>query len=244
MKLSLASLCFIFLLFLTALAAAQNNAYSSYYTYTVVYNADGSANVTPTAEVSGIDDVSDWVEGSYRPVCTVRPKIQLNGDGVWVGGTRVALGRAVDQVHTGQSVYVPANGSTVGLDFAVEADVACSGVPNPTYYQYPTLAYLGSWSNIDFYFWSLEGFEPAQYAPPYYIAYSSNLPRELWRSINQEFRRFCGFLELEGINKRYVLWSSADEIPWGLLLHTPGLFNGNSHLQTINAGPYMGARLS
>ncbi len=135
------------------------------------YNGDHSANVTPTAEISGIDDVSDWIEGSYRPLCTVRPKIQLNNDATWVGGTRVALGRAVDQVHTGPAVYVPANGSSVGLDFAVEADVFCSGAPNPTYYQYPSLAYLISWSNVELYYWSLEGFEPAQYNPPYYVAY-------------------------------------------------------------------------
>ena len=140
MKYRIASVCFI-LFFFAAEVAAQNAAYSFYYSYTVSYNGDHSANVTPTAEISGIDDVSDWIEGSYRPLCTVRPKIQLNNDATWVGGTRVALGRAVDQVHTGPAVYVPANGSSVGLDFAVEADVFCSGAPNPTYYQYPSLAY-------------------------------------------------------------------------------------------------------
>ena len=77
----------------------------------------------------------------------------------------------MDQVHTGQAVYVPATGQPVGVDFAVEADVFCSGAPNPTYYQYPSLAYLISWSNVELYYWSLQGFEPAQYNPPYYIAY-------------------------------------------------------------------------
>jgi hypothetical protein len=171
MKPSFASFCLISLLSLSGVAVAQNNAYSAYYSYTVSYNGDGSANVTPTAEVSGIDDVSDWVEGSYRPLCTVRPKIQLNGDATWVGGTRVALGRAVDQVHTGQIVHVPADGSTVGLDFAVEADVFCSGAPSPTYWQYPSLVNLGSWSYIELYYWSLEGFAPPQYNPPYHSQY-------------------------------------------------------------------------
>jgi len=170
MKLPLASLCFTLLLLFAMCAVGQNNAYSSYYSYTVTANADGSANVTLTAEVTGIDDVSDWVEGSYRPLCTVRPKIQLTGDASWVGGTRVALGRAVDQVRTGQPMQVP-DGSVVSPNFAVEADVSCSGAPNPTYYQYPSLAYLISWSNIQLYYWSLEGFEPAQYNPPYNIAY-------------------------------------------------------------------------
>lgn len=75
MKYIVALLGLATLLLLSTNALAQNGAYSSYYTYTVTPNSDGSAYVTRTAEVTGIDDVSDWVEGSYRPVCTVRPKI-------------------------------------------------------------------------------------------------------------------------------------------------------------------------
>ena len=171
MKYFVTSLCFIMLLLVAVVAVAQNNAYSSYYSYTVTPNGDGSAYVTPTAEVSGIDDVSDWIEGSYRPLCTVRPKIQLNGDADWVGGTRLALGRAVDQIHTGQAVHVPADGSAVGLDFAVEADVMCSGAPNPNYYQYPDIARLNTWSQIDVNFWFLSGFDPVQTSPPFHLQY-------------------------------------------------------------------------
>jgi hypothetical protein len=174
MKYFTISVCFISVLFFAALVAAQNGAHSSYFDYTVTYNADGSAYVTPTAEVSGIDDVSGWAEGSYRPVCTVRPKVQLNGDADWVGGTRVALGRAVDQVRTGQAVYVPADGSTAGVNFVVEADVTCSGAPNPNYYRYPGLSDLWEWSAMDFNFWYLAGFVPAQTGPPYWYTYCTS----------------------------------------------------------------------
>jgi hypothetical protein len=165
------SICFIFLLFVAAVALAQNGAYSSYYAYTVNYNPDGSANVTPTAEVTGIDDVSDWVEGGYRPLCTVRPKIQLIHDGDWVGGTRVALGHAVDQVRTGQALQVPADGSTVYMQFSVEVDANCSSVPHPNYYRYPQVSSLYNWSQIDPTLWLLAGFSLTQTAPPYYLQY-------------------------------------------------------------------------
>ncbi|MFZ0707827.1 MAG: hypothetical protein WAM71_19670 [Candidatus Korobacteraceae bacterium] len=121
MKYLMVSLCFISILLLTSAAAAQNGAYSSYYTYTVSPNSDGSAYVTPTAEVTGIDDMSDWIEGQYRPVCSVKSKIQLPGDANWVLGQGWGLGHAVDQVHTGSAVYVPADGSTVGLDYSVRS---------------------------------------------------------------------------------------------------------------------------
>jgi hypothetical protein len=171
MKYLVVSLCFISVLFFAALAVAQNGAYSSYYSYTVSYNPDGSANVTPTAEVNGIDDVSDWVEGSYRPVCNVKPKIQLNGDANWVFGQGWGLGHAVDQIHTGSAVYVPADGSTVALNYSVEVDVRCSGAPGPTYYQYPGLVNLPGWSWIDINYWYLLGFSPFQTSPPYNVRY-------------------------------------------------------------------------
>jgi hypothetical protein len=171
MRYRLASLCFLSLLLFAVTALAQNGDYSSYYSFTVTYNPDGSATVIPTAEVTGIDDVSDWVEGQYRPVCTVRPKIQLTGDSAWVGGRRVALGSAVDQVRTGQGLQVPADGSTVNLQFAVEVDANCSGAPTPSYYLYPTIANLNTWADIDPDIWSLIGFEPAQTNPPYWYQY-------------------------------------------------------------------------
>ncbi len=171
MKCSLVTICFISLLFVAVVAEAQNGDYSSYYTYTMNYNPDGSATVTPTAEVTGIDDVSDWVEGQYRPVCNVRPKIELTGDADWVGGARVALGHAVDQVRTGQALQVPADGSTVYLNLSVEADVSCSGAPNPTYYMYPGIADFYNWSDVDPNFWFIAGFAPAQTGPPYWYQY-------------------------------------------------------------------------
>ncbi len=172
MKYIVTSLGLAMLLLFAINASAQNGAYSSYYTYTVTPNSDGSAYVTPTAEVTGIDDVSDWIEGSYRPVCTVAPKIQLTGDAAWVGGTRVALGRTVDQVRTGSAVYVPAGGSTVGVDYSVEADVRCSGPPNPNYWQYPSLLDLYTWyPGIDINFWFLTGFSPFQSSPPSHSQY-------------------------------------------------------------------------
>jgi hypothetical protein len=171
MRYRLASLCFLSLLLFAATTLAQNGDYSSYYSYTVTPNPDGSATVIPTAEVTGIDDVSDWVEGQYRPVCTVRPKIQLTGDSAWVGGSRVALGHAVDQVRTGQGLQVPANGSTVNLQFAVEVDANCSGAPSPSYYLYPTIANLNTWADFDTDIWALIGFEPAQTNPPYWSQY-------------------------------------------------------------------------
>ncbi len=205
MKYSLTTLCFFSLLLLAIGATAQNGAYSSYYTYTVSYNGDGSANVTPTAEVSGIDDVSDWVEGQYRPLCTVRPKIQLNGDADWVGGTRLALGRAVDQIHTGQAVHVPADGSAVGLDFAVEADVMCSGAPNPNYYQYPDIARLNTWSQIDVNFWFLSGFAPVQTSPPFHLQYC---PSAVICPVNYGVASIRNFVDF------------ADFLSWGISIRT------------------------
>lgn len=171
MRYTIGSLCLAALFFTSPIVLGQNGAYSSYYSYTVTYNSDGSATVTPTAEINGIDDVSDWVEGSYRPVCNVAPKIQLTSDPVWVRGTRVALGRQVSQVRTGVGVNIPASGSTVGLDFAVEADVTCSGAPNPINYMYPSLANLNTWDQIDPSIWSLVGFEPAQTDPTNWTQY-------------------------------------------------------------------------
>jgi hypothetical protein len=159
------------LLFIATEAIAQNGAYSSYYSYTVNYNLDGTSTVTPVAEVTGIDDVSDWIEGQYRPVCTVRPKIQLTGDADWVGGTRVALGRAVDQVRNGQAIQVPSNGSNFRLQYSVEVDATCSGPPNPNYYEYPDFGHLNSWANIDINFWYLSGFAYLQTSPPYHLQY-------------------------------------------------------------------------
>jgi hypothetical protein len=152
-------------------AMAQNGAYSSYYSYTVNYNLDGTSTVTPIAEVTGMDDVSDWIEGQYRPVCTVRPKIQLTGDADWVGGTRVALGRAVDQVRNGQAIQVPADGSNFRLQYSVEVDATCSGPPNPNYYEYPDFGHLNQWADIDINFWYLSGFAYLQTSPPYHLQY-------------------------------------------------------------------------
>jgi hypothetical protein len=174
MKYIITSFCFVSVLVLVTGAAAQNGTYSSFYDYTVTYNPDGSANVTPTAEVSGIDDVSDWVEGSYRPLCSVGPKIQVPGDANWVAGTRVALGRAVNQVRTGQAQHIPRDGSEVNVNLAVEVDAFCSGAPNPNYYLYPGIANLYTWSAMDPAFWYLAGFAPAQTGPPYWYQYCSS----------------------------------------------------------------------
>ena len=193
-------LCFISLLLAALGAIAQNGAYSWYYNYSITNNPDGSVGVTPTAEVTGIDDVSDWIEGSYRPVCTVRPKIQLSGDPDWVGGTRVALGRAVDQVRTGQALRIPINGADVGLDYSVEVDVTCSGAPNPNYYRYPGLSDLWEWSAMDLNFWYLAGFVPAQTGPPYWYTYCTSAeicPVSYGVASIKNFVDFADFLALK-----------------------------------------------
>jgi hypothetical protein len=171
MKYSFTTLCFLSLLLLAIGAAAQNAAYSSYYSYTVSYNLDGISSVTPVAEVSGIDDVSDWIEGQYRPVCSVKPKTQLTGDADWVLGQGYGLGHVIDQVRTGQALQVPSSGSNFRLQYSVEVDVRCTGAPNQAYFQYPSLAYLSGWSYIDLNFWYLLGFSPFQASPPSHTAY-------------------------------------------------------------------------
>jgi len=94
----------VLIVFVSLHAFAQNPNYSAYYDYTVTYNDDGSATVIPTAEITGWDDQADWVIGGYRPLCNVRPKIQLTNDADWVLGTTKALYQVVDQVRTGTPV--------------------------------------------------------------------------------------------------------------------------------------------
>ena len=176
MRSFLKSLCFISFGFVAATALAQNGNYSSYYTYTVSWNSDGSANLTPTTEVTGIDDYEDdWAENGYRPICSVATKAQVTGDAAWVHGSGAPLGRNVDGVHTGQPVHIPADGSTVNLQFAVEADVHCSRPAGGIhYYQYPNLSAFNTWSGIDPSIWALLGFEPPETNPPLPNTYCPN----------------------------------------------------------------------
>lgn len=150
-------------------ALAQNSGYTDYFTYSVTYNSDGSATVTPTAEVTGTDDLSDWQENGYRPLCSLTPKIQLTGDSNWIPGYGAALGQTVDFVHTGQPIQVPADGSDESIQFSVEVLAHCAGAVG--FYEYPAVGSLDSWSGIDPYDWFLEGFEPGQTDPPSYIQY-------------------------------------------------------------------------
>lgn len=174
MRYTAASLLLIFLLALATAAVAQNGLYDVYYSFTSTPNPDGSATITTTAEINGIDDAGDWIEGQYQPMCTVQPKIQLTGDANWVAGTTVTLGHEVDQVRTGQPQYIPADGSEVSVNLAVEALVRCNGAPNPGYYLYPNVANLPLWSPIDPNSWFLVGFEPAQTQPPYWSRYCTS----------------------------------------------------------------------
>jgi hypothetical protein len=167
MRYVLGLLCSISLMVVASPAGAQNGDYSAYYTYTVTYNSDGSATVIPTAELTGIDeDLDDWAVGTYHPLCNVNAKIQLTGDANWVHVEGRALGQLIDAVRTGQPVQVPANGSTVQVQFAVEADVSCYKPPNPIYYMYPQSAALSSWTGFDMDSWWLMGFAPPQTNPP------------------------------------------------------------------------------
>ena len=111
----------------TVPALAQNIGYTDYFTYSTTYNSDGSATVTPTAEVTGTDDLSDWEVNGYRPLCSLTPKIQLTGDSNWVPGYGASLGQTVDQIRTGQPIQVPADGSTVSLQYSAEVLAHCSG---------------------------------------------------------------------------------------------------------------------
>ena len=77
----------------------------------------------------------------------------------------------MDQVRNGQALQVPSDGSNFRLQYSVEVDVSCSGPPNPNYYEYPGLAFLSTWSDIDINFWYLQGFAPAQTSPPQHIQY-------------------------------------------------------------------------
>jgi hypothetical protein len=167
MRYGIKSFCFTLFGLVMSAALGQNPNYSAYYTYSVTFNADGSATVTPTAEVTGTDDAADWVEGQWRPVCNVYPKIQLTGDPSWVHGTGRGLGQLIDYVRTGNPVQIPANGSTVNVQFAVEADVRCSKPPTTIYYEYPSSSLLSTWDGIDPNTWLLVGFEPAQTNPPW-----------------------------------------------------------------------------